>query len=105
MMNALLFKLATFIFLGGSAVAAFLYTKGPCANKAECPLGAKAAMASTMEQTAEPVAMKAHCSKQKAAMADAGKGTAAKSDCPYSSASVAIAQADEAATVETASNQ
>ena len=102
MMNALLFKLATFIFLGGSAVAAFLYTKGPCANKAECPLGAKAAMASTMEQTAEPAAMKAHCSKQKAAMADAGK---AKSDCPYSSASVAVAQADDTAKAETASNQ
>jgi hypothetical protein len=109
MMNTLLFKLATFVFLSGSAVAAFLYSQGPCANKGHCPYASKAAVTSTVAQTAEPAAMSDHCAKYRAAMSHECKRTAAMaSHCPHSRASVAVAQASEpekSAPAETTANQ
>lgn len=109
MMNTVLFKLATFVFLSGSAVAAFLYSQGPCANKAHCPYASKAAVTSTMAQTAEPAAMSDHCAKSRAAMAHECKRTAAMaSHCPHSRANVAVAQAsepDKTAPAETTANR
>ena len=109
MMNTLLFKLGTFVFLSGSAVAALLYSQGPCANKAQCPYSSKAAVTSSMAQTAEPAAMSEHCAKMKAAMAHECKRTAATaSNCPHSRAGVAVAQAsqvEKSAPAETAANR
>lgn len=104
MMNTLLFKAGTLLFLGSSTVAAFVYsglcpTGQSCTNQAACPNKAKMVAASTMAATAEPAVMNGHCAKQKAALAAAQECQKAKKvahgPCPYSKTDTQVAQNTE----------
>jgi hypothetical protein len=99
-MNTLLFKIGTLIFLGGSTLAAFLFS-GICPKGKSCDFKARTVAAATAEQSAEPAALSDHCAKMKAesaAVSCAKTAKKARSGCPYSkSADTQVAQNSEPA--------
>jgi hypothetical protein len=104
MMNTLLFKLGTLVFVGGGTFTAFLASGlcpdgKPCDDPSACATKAKVVMASTMEQTQDARVVEAaykECAKTKQAAAVAKEHCAkekavAKKNCAKSQKAVAKA--------------